>query len=286
MSQNEPHRLSYDRIDEVEDPHLVQLDERFGGLEAIHYGAILGEAERGGRAAEPKPEDAEPPFDLEVPKPRAVDVRKFYKLVNQPVPPEIEAALGPNIPVLLYHGLTPFHRPGRQPLPVWGMGYEAELVGTDASTVSWQPDNRFVKLAGGKLEAAVGLSAAGAMETPPATLKFLKAVPGVTLQGAKLHATSDVQFSLAVQFDLMVLEVQAGAVGAGGVRWNLYQNRERLDRFQPLLHTLLVPKGTKSLKVKVQTWVRSRARWLGLIKARQWSPKPVQFEVSLEGLEG
>jgi hypothetical protein len=290
MSDREAVRLVYGRTEEVEDPLLMKLDEEFrarkGIFESFPMG-VPGEAQRGGTGAEAEPTaaDTEPPFDLQVVKPRAVDVRKFCQLVNKPVPPDIEAALGPRIPVLLYHGLTPFHRPGQKPLPVWGLGYEVQLEGGDASTVALEPDTRLLSLVKGKLEAQVGLSADGAMEVPSGTLQVINAVPGVTLQGARVHATSNAQFGLAIQFDLSVLEVQAGPVGAGGARWNLYQAHERLDRFQPLLHTLLVPAGTQRLNLVVKTWVRSRARWLGLIKARQWSPPEERFEVSLEGLK-
>src|SRR4051794_32561639 len=91
--------LKVDRVTDIDDRILFKLDEA--------NGAGLG-VERGGSAdAESARARDEPPFDIRVLKPRAVDLRKLYALVNQPVPADVQAALGPRVPVLLYQGLTP-----------------------------------------------------------------------------------------------------------------------------------------------------------------------------------
>jgi hypothetical protein len=272
-------RLSLDTITDLDDATLAELDEAVPVPIADEYSIDLTEPQRG--TDEP---DDRPPFDLEVVKPRAVDIRKLWALTGQDVPAEIQSAVGARVPILLHQGLTPFHPAGAPKRRVWGLGYEIRVNDLDAATVSLAPPSRSYEIGRLEQKTQLGLGIGGALAVPEAALKAVAEIPGVTLEGARLQITNDSQFRIGIELSLSVLEVQAGPVGAGGARWNFYAGRERLDTFHPLLHTLLVPAGTQELSVSVKTWVRRRARWLGLVSARQWTSPDVPFHVSLEGL--
>jgi hypothetical protein len=62
---------------------------------------IEDDEERGGSESDAAP------FDLGIPEPRAIDLRKMWKLAGHKPDAQILAALGPNVPVLLSHSITP-----------------------------------------------------------------------------------------------------------------------------------------------------------------------------------
>jgi len=275
-------RLSAGNATEIRDDLLVSLDE------AVKARAALESPMGAGTALEAEPEELDPNerYDLEITKPRAVDLRKLWALAGKPAPADIQAALGPSVPILLYHGLTPFPRPGQSPGGVWGIGYQVQLADPDdAATVSLVPETEMTKVASIDQSVEIGLALGGEMAVPDSALEVVTAVPGITLHGVKVGATTDQRFALSIHLDLSLVKVLSGPVGAGGARWHLYRQEDRLDRFQPLLQTLLIPKGIDRLIMTITTWVRRRGLFFGLLGSRQWSPQPLSLEVSLEGLD-
>jgi hypothetical protein len=260
-----------------DDPDLAQLHDRWVERQVIRGLMGAGENET--------PNEVElPPFDLEAIRPRAIGMRRLCALANNKLDAKIEATLGnATEPVLLYQGITPFHPAGEVPRGIWGMGYQLEIVG-NADTIDWQPNTQLLEVAKIDQEIAVGLAAGGGMGVGRA--EDTQVIPGVDLPGAHIRATTDQRFKLSISFIFNLLRVQAGPVGAGGIRWNFYRQDQRLDGFQPLLQTIMVPKDTRSLNVRITTWVRGRARWLGLGTARTWTPPAREFEISLSGLGG
>jgi len=99
----------------------------------------------------------------------------------------------------------------------------------------------------------------------------------------KLSLSADAKFAfiLSLKFDLSLLEVQSGPVGAGGARWNLYRRGKRIDVMQSLAHTVVVPRSTASLKLVVATWIRESGFLGGA--ATQWTFAPRRFTVGLKG---
>jgi hypothetical protein len=263
--------------EDIDDPILAELDDRIRDEDALM--APMGEAE------EEEQLDPHRPYDLEIVKPRALDLRELCKLARKEIPPEIGAALGPRVPVLLYHGLTPFARPGERPRGVWGLGYEVRPVDIDAATVAISPDTELTTVGALDSDVRIGLSVGGEMEVPKHALEAVNAIPGVSLHGAKIEATVDEKFALAVHLKLALVKVEAGLVGAGGARWNVYRAGDRIAGFQPFLQTALLPKNTRRLKLTAQPWVVRRGWLFGTIGVRKFIPKPSDFEISLEGLE-
>ncbi|MBN2196024.1 MAG: hypothetical protein JW751_24620 [Polyangiaceae bacterium] len=191
-------------------------------------------------------------------RPRAISVRRLCQLVDQRHDASIDAALGEaKEPVLLYQGMTPFHPAGERPHGIFGMGYPIQIEG-EVSTVAWQPDSSLIEVAKVDQEVSVGLGVGGALGTPSG-LEGLDVIPGITLPHAKIHAKTHQEFRLSISFVFNLLRVQAGAVGSGEARWNIYQQDERLDRFQPLTHTLTVPRDTPKVTGRVTTWIRRNA---------------------------
>lgn len=249
----------------------------------VAAGGPAGDVAAGGPAEGPPAQDEEDPYKLEVIKPRALDLRILYELAGRSVPGEIEAALGATVPVLLYHGMTAFRQPGQGGGGLRGLGYESRLKDQQGDTVSVSPDTRVKQFANLDQEIRVGIKAGGELEVPNEALQVVKLIPGVNLHGVELQVTNDTRFGLAIQFQFSIVEVQAGPIDPGGARWNLYRDAERLDRFQPLIQTLLLPDAVPSLDLEVNTWLRSRSGLFGL-GASQWNYPTQTFTVELEGL--
>jgi len=269
-------RITTEQVEDVDDPILAELDDLFRAEEALL--APMGDSQLSETL------DPDRPYDLELVKPRAIDLRKLYKLAGKEIPNEIEAALGPSTPVLLYQGVTPFTRPGEAPRGVWGLGYEVRPVDLDAATVALSPDTEVTRLGALESKVSIGLSAAGELAAPEAALAAANAIPGVALHNAQVEATTSTKLALAIRVEFSMVKVEAGPIGAGGARWNVYRVDERVVGFQPFIQTLLVPQKTKMLKLTVQPWVARRGRLFGVIGSRKFIPAPTTFEVSLEGL--
>jgi len=223
------------------------------------------------------------PFNLEVAAPRAVDVARLYKLWHQNIPPAIAAALGPQFAVLLFHSVTPFYRPGQRAVGVASLGYTATLEQPGCVTASLFPESKLVNY--GKIEAELqlGLDCGGALAVPKETLALADAaVPGLHIGGASIAATTNAQFGIAIRCSFSFIQAQAGPVGAGGARWNIYKGGQRIDLNHTLLHTLLAPDGTEQLHVYIDSWVRRPRRLLGLLKGVEWRFPRVEYDVSLE----
>ena len=232
------------------------------------------------------PDPATCPFDLEVPPPYAVDLLRLCEINGAQVPPEIRAKLGANTAVLIYHRLTPFARAGEKSHAIWGMGYSARLIGQpSATTIGLVPDSKLNSVAVAEAEVDIGVGAGGELGLPEGTGAAVQAATGGLVGDMKLSLSADAKFAfiLSLDLDVSLLEIQAGPVGAGGARWNLYRRGKRIDVTQSLAHTVVVPKGTASLKLAVVTWIRESG-WLGS-PATQWTFAPQKFTVSLEGQE-
>ena len=144
---------------------------------------IEDDEERGGSESDAAP------FDLGIPEPRAIDLRKLWKLAGQKPDAQILAALGPNVPVLLSHSITAFPVGAGKPPRVWGIRYGSQLFGIDARTVSVQPTTELLNVltVGAEAELAIGL--AGELSAPDAVGAAIEAVPGVALNDARVAAS-------------------------------------------------------------------------------------------------
>ena len=219
------------------------------------------------------------PFNVGLPAPRAIDLRKLWKLAGKTPDPTIAAALGARIPILLSHGVTALPRPGRKPARVWGLGYKVEMFDVAADTVDVQPATELLDVAkvGTEVTLAIGLD--GSLEVPKQALQALNVVPGVSLTEAKVSAGLKEDANLAISFTLSVPKVISGpGDGHGGAEWNLYAQDKRLEGHQALLQTVLVPKGVTRLRLGITGW----AREAGLFGPKQWIFETATFDVDLQ----
>jgi hypothetical protein len=243
-------------------------------MESLAAGLTEEDEERGGAQSDAAP------FDLGIPEPRAMDLRRLWKLAGKKADPQILAALGPNIPVLFSHSVTAFPVAAGRPPRVWGIRYQSELFGIDARTVSLQPTTELIDIVkvGAQAELEIGL--AGELGVPQAAKDALNTVPGVSLNDANVSASLDESAKLRIRFTLSVPKVIAGSEARGGARWQLYAQDTRLDGHQALLQTLLIPKGTKRVRVDIVSSVAA-AGWFG---PREWRYETETFEIGLDGL--
>ena len=256
---------------EVDDPVLDDLDKANYDPAAV-------------RAGVPRRSEGNP-FDLELMKPQALAVARLYALAGTPMAALIEASPDSNVPVLMAHGMTPFYRPGLTPTGVWGMGYRATIEGDVCSTIALFPDTRRFEIGHLSESLQVGLRAGGEMGLLRSGALTSSVPLAVGLPAVELKATTNQEFGIAIDCKFSLLEVQAGPVGAGGARWNLYRQREAIDERQSLFHTILVPRHLKKLTVNVECWVRRSGRFFGLVGARHWEYPVQTYQVSLPDLE-
>jgi hypothetical protein len=220
----------------------------------------------------------DPPYDLQSPEPRAIDLLGLWKRLGKKPDPNLLAALGPSRPILLSHGITAFHKMGRRPRAIWGMGYQATVVDVEARTVDVTPTSEHITVGSLQQNVRVGVTLDGRIEVPQVALAAAEELPGVGLNGASIEVGVDERVAFAIRYEFRVLKVQAGPVAPGGARWNLYRQDRPLDDFHPLLQTLLVPRGARGMTVEVQAWARE-AGFLG--PGREWTFEPRTLQVSL-----
>lgn len=255
----------------VEDPVLAEL---VSGLPASAF-----EEEEADEAERAAGDDS--PFRLGIPEPRAIDLRTLWKQAGREPDPEIVAALGPRVPILLSHRLTAFPRAGRKPARIWGMGYETSIPGSNARTVDVAPTTELLDVVKVNQKAKVAVSLGGRLEVATGALDALNAIPGVHLDDAQLEASTKQSGSVVISFTLSVPKVISGPDKQGGANWSLYAQDRRLEGPQVLIQTLLVPAGTERLHVAVTGWVRE-AGFLFIHK--EWRFETETFDVPLAGL--
>jgi hypothetical protein len=257
--------------EEIDDDVLTSLTEDLGPRpDAL---------ERAGRGDEERGDEREAPFNLGLPPPRAIDLRRLWKLAGKKPDDTITAGLGPRVPVLLSHGVTAFPRPGRKPARVWGLGYTVELFDVDARTVDVQPTTELLDVVQVGSEATVDIGLDGSLEVPEGARVALDTIPGVNLTAAKVGASVNESAKLSISFTLSVPKVISGpGDGPGGAQWNLYAQDKRLEGHQALLQTILLPKGVKRLRLGVTGW----AREAGIFGPKQWIFETATFDVDLE----
>jgi hypothetical protein len=230
-----------------------------------------GDEERGGT------QDKAAPFDLGIPEPRAMDLRRLWKLAGKQPDPQILAALGPDVPVLLSHSVTAFPVGSGTPR-VWGIRYGSSLFGVDARTVSLQPTTELLDVLKVGAEAELEVGVGGELAVTREVSAIANQVPGVTLNEARVAASASDTAKLRIRFTVSVPKVIAGADAHGGARWQLYAQDRRLDGHQALLQTLLVPKGTRRVRVDIVSSVAA-AGWFG---PREWHFETESFDVALD----
>ena len=254
---------------EVDDSRLLEVHETVRAEEALF--APMGE--------DVEDDDATIPIDLMLVEPRPLDLGRLCQLAGREVSPEIQAAVGPNVPFLVYHGFTPFGRDGTRLRGAFEIGYELRSTGSSARTVAISPESEFAERASLEQDVDLGVTAGGEIGVPSEALAVANAIPGVSLREAQLRATTDSRFAFAMRVNFGVMTVIAGPAAAGGARWQLYKRGASLQRFQPLVQTLLVEQGAEGLTMTVKTWVRRPRR---IRKARHWELPEQTFELPLK----
>jgi hypothetical protein len=253
---------------DVDDDVLTAMTRALG---PTRRGPGGGNAERGA--------SNDSPFNLGLPAPRAIDLRKLWKLAGKEADPTILAALGARIPVLLSHGVSALPRAGRKPARVWGLGYKVEMFDVAAQTVDLQPATDLLEIAQVGTEATVDIALDGSLEVPALAREAIDAIPGVSLTAAKVGASVNQSAKLSISFVVSVPRVISGpGDGHGGAEWNLYAQDKRLEGHQALLQTVLLPKGVKQLKIGVTGWVREA----GFFGPREWIFETATFDVDLQ----
>jgi hypothetical protein len=269
---NEPRTLeARGKPQDVDDDFLQEM--------AVEARKASGPVRRGGGdATRGLPSNA--PFSLAIPAPRAIDLRRLWKLAKKEPDPMIVAGLGKKIPVLLSHGVTAQPTPGRKPAKVWGMGYKVELFDVQADTVDLQPSTELLDIATVGGEASVDLALDGSLQVPTDLQAVISTIPGVSLTAAKVGASVNENAKLSISFTISVPKVISGpGDGYGGAEWNLYAQDKQIAGYQALLQTLLVPKATKRLQIGITGWVREA----GLFgRPKEWLFDTASFTIDVE----
>jgi hypothetical protein len=271
-------------FEDVEDSVLAELDDELAEEEGL--GRPMGATEDSAEALAARDRDLEDcPFDVAVAQPRAISLLKLYELTGSSVPAAIEAAIGrARVPLLIVHQMTPFSRFGYPPTRVWGLGYHIQGVPDTVTPMDFAPKSEFLEVASVGGELVLGLSGDGKLELPDGMghlAQALTGIPGLAIDGLSAVARAESSFRFAFNLKVQLLKIKAGIDGRG-VRWDFYEQDERMDRAVTLLQTALVPEDTRSIGMTVRTWVRRRRRVLGIRAARSWIIPPRDLTVDVE----
>jgi len=218
------------------------------------------------------------PFRIGLPRPRAIDLIALWRLSKKKPDPLVRAALGPKMPILLSHGITAFPAPARKPARVWGLGYDCSIFDVEADTVAVAPSTELLDIASVGANASIEVQLDGGLGVPEPLKEAASLIPGVTLTEASVHIGDDVNAAVFLNFRVSVPKVISGPDRDGGASWSLYSQDRQIAGYQPLFQTILVPEGTRSIRVDVKSWVRE-AGWLG--PAKTWRFETQSFEVPL-----
>lgn len=259
--------MSERRLTAVTGPQLVE-DEVIDELAA----SAQEDEERGGSQSD----DA--PFDLGLPEPRAMDLRQIWKDAGKKADPQILAALGPKVPILLSHSVTAFPAGSGHPPRVWGIRYQSRLLDVDARTVSVQPTTELIDVVRVGAQADIEVGLGGELSVPKEAAAVLNALPGVVLNDARISAGLQESAEVRIQFTLSVPKVIAGPEAQGGARWHLYAQDRGLTGHQAMFQTLLIPENTRRGTVEIVSSVAA-AGWFG---PREWRFETATFELALD----
>jgi hypothetical protein len=265
--------------DLVEDPVLEQLARRNG------EDPLSPATTRSMRGFESTP-PADRPFDMRFNAPIAYDLRRLAQSLGKAPDPQLAAILGPNVPVILHHQVTPFAEMGEVPGGVWGLGYEIEPIDLDARTVSVAPSDERLTIGKVQQEVELGLGLGGALNVPSMPIATSPQGPSFDLPGVKLKASMSQEATLSLRLTITLQKVIGAGFGRGGAKWDLYRQDEPLSVPHVLVQTLVVPEGTRSFRARVRMWAK-KAGWLGTrFRGKLWPYPPQEIEISLRGLNG
>lgn len=224
------------------------------------------------------------PIGLAVASPVAVDLRQVWRASGNPEPPVVQAALGPQIPVLLCHVVTPIAAPRKRPARVWSLGYEFVPRDSSSLTVSVVPSDDVLLIGSISQEVSLGLDFHGKIGVPQTLLQPLPGASPFQVGGAHLSASTDQKFGLSLKMRITLRKVVGAPHGNGGAVWHMYRQDERLDRPHALFHTILVPHELRELNCTIRTWA-TQAGWFNTgIRAKSFTYDDAEFTVSLQGL--
>ncbi|MFO0549391.1 MAG: hypothetical protein U0271_13445 [Polyangiaceae bacterium] len=166
-------------------------------------------------------------------------------------------AAGSECAIVVFHALSPSIRGVLAQLPIWALGYQAQITEPAVTVRAVAPNARSM---GGAVAGDLEIDLAGAVATranhgthqplPNASPR----IPGVVLRG--LTTTSPPRLSMSLVLD--ALEAQAGAAQASLAFWQIYRARRAHPDLVPLVQTVVAPLGTTHLRMVVHTWARVR----------------------------
>ena len=193
---------------------------------------------------------ADPPYDLQSPEPRAVDLLGLWKRLGRKPDPNLLASLGPTGRSSSRMGSRRFTRwgGGHGQSGAWATRRPSSTSRHGRSTLR-RPANTSRSAPSSRTSVSASPSTGGSRSRRQRSRRG--ALPGVGLNGASIEVGVDERVAFAIRYEFRVLKVQAGPVAPGGARWNLYRQDRPLDDFHPLLQTLLVPRGVRGVTVEV-----------------------------------
>jgi hypothetical protein len=180
----------------------------------------------------------------------------------------------------------PFPPDGQSPRSPWGLGYEFVAHDIDANTESVLPNDEVLQVAKVGQNVELGIELGGSVGIPETALEVVAAVPGVSLTGARVTASTNQKYSFALSMAITLRKVVGAPVGVGGAQWKMYRQDERLDRPHPLIQTLLVPENAKTIRCTIRTWAKQSGYFGTKIGEKFWQYDDQNFRVDLRAEPG
>lgn len=201
--------------------------------------------------------------DLEISvgdRPLCRNLRQLYELGNRKVPPEIEVFDLYDV-WLLTHAVGIIKREGST-AKVKSIGYQANFANAEnVFTIDLLPRTKFVSKLSVSSQTEVALGIEGHAQVPEAVTMLLEQVE--YLGGdASIRLASDHKIIGRLSFSLMSPVIQAVGMGSSRCEWIFEEDENPLLGDQLMIQTILVPRGTASLKFTVRGSAFVKPRWL------------------------
>jgi hypothetical protein len=190
---------------------------------------------------------------------RARDIRKLYKLGHKELPTDLQVFGGNDI-WLITHTVSAIKRRGTG--KILSLGYEIEFKDPEeAYTIDLFPRTKFISSLDSSMENQVDVGIEGNVSLSNQAVDIGDKVESLG-GSAKLKISSTLKMVGRVSFSVMSPVVTAIGIGSSRGEWLFEEHDKPLLGEQTMLQTVLVPRGTKSIPVRIRAYAHLKANWI------------------------
>ncbi|HJQ70928.1 MAG TPA: hypothetical protein VKA70_18275 [Blastocatellia bacterium] len=193
-------------------------------------------------------------------RPVCRNLQKLYELSHKELPADVVVFDAYDI-WLVTHVIGAIRRPDSS-ARLKALGYEAVFDEPEnIYTIDIAPRSKFVHSLEGKAENTFDLGLDGHAQLPGAIKTWLETVDYIG-GDAKIRLSTDLKVIGRVSFSLISPLIQALGLGSSRCEWLYELDPQDLLTDQVMLQTVLVPKGTRSIKFRARGYAHIKPKWI------------------------